>query len=120
MVLTFWSDFGSSENQFQNLKAQLFFKSFNALVLKSHFWLTFRSDLVLEDVHVSPELRDGVSRQVQLKGQAADLVVDEPGNSLHLHDVGVGGANLQDSDVFPRPFYYKDNALRPKSSLAWG
>ena len=75
---------------------------------------------MLEDVHVSPELRDGVSRQVQLESQAADLVVDEAGNSLHLHDVGVGGANLQDPDVFPRPFYYTIIASRPKSSLARG
>jgi hypothetical protein len=50
---------------------------------------------VLEDVHVTPELRDGVSGKVELKGQARDLVVDEASNRLHLHDVCVGGSDLK-------------------------
>ena len=49
---------------------------------------------MLEDVHVSPELGDCVSGQVELEGEAADLVVDEPGHGLHLHDVRVGGSDL--------------------------
>ena len=49
---------------------------------------------MLEDVHVTPELRDGVSGKVELKGKARDLVVDEAGDRLHLHDVCVGGSDL--------------------------
>ena len=49
---------------------------------------------MLEDVHVTAELRDGVARKVELEGQARDLVVDEAGDRLHLHDVCVGGSDL--------------------------
>ena len=48
----------------------------------------------LEDVHVPPELIDGVPRQMELECQPADFVVDEPGNSFHFNNVGVRGPNL--------------------------
>ena len=58
--------------------------------------LTVHADLLLKDVHVFPELRDGVAGQVEAEGQLADLVRDEAGDGLHLHDVGVGGAHLHE------------------------
>ena len=58
--------------------------------------LTVHADLLLKDVHVFSELRDGVAGQVEAEGQFADLVRDEAGDGLHLHDVGVGGAHLHE------------------------
>ena len=45
------------------------------------------------------ELGDGVAGQVEAKGELADLVRDEAGDGLDLHDVGVGGAHLHEEAV---------------------
>ena len=55
---------------------------------------TVSPDFLLEDVHVFPELRDRVPRQVEPKGQLAHLVRDEPRDRLHLHYVCVSSSNL--------------------------
>jgi hypothetical protein len=49
-------------------------------------------------VNPVPELRNGVSGQVQPEGQLANLVRDEAGHSLHLHNVGVSGTNLSSEE----------------------
>ncbi len=56
---------------------------------------TFRPNLVLKDVHVSPVLSNGISGQIELKGKSTDLVVDVPCHRFHLHDVCVCGTNLK-------------------------
>ena len=70
-------------------------------VNESDLWAkpTVHADLLLKDVHVFPELRDGVAGQVEAEGQFADLVRDEAGDGLDLHDIGVGGAHLHEEAV---------------------
>ena len=58
---------------------------------------TVSPDFLLEDVHVFPELRDRVPRQVEPKGQLAHLVRDEPRDRLHLHDVRICRSDLQET-----------------------
>lgn len=62
-----------------------------AAVLESQL---FGADLVLEDVHVAPELRDGVAGQVQLEPQPAYLIVDESSDCFDLGNVRIGGSDL--------------------------
>ena len=62
-------------------------------VLESQF---FDADFMFEEIHVLPELSDGVSRRRLLERNPTNFVVDVPGDRFDLQHVTVVHAQLFD------------------------
>ena len=72
-----------------------------------------RSRIIGEPVHVLPELRDGVEGLLVLKGETANLVVDEAGHHLELH----GSVSCQ---VHVLKEIAVCRAIQPSNQCEWG
>ena len=72
-----------------------------------------RSRVIGEPVHVLPELGDGVEGLLVLKGETANLVVDEAGHHLELH----GSVSCQ---VHVLKEIAVRRAIQPSNQCEWG